>query len=251
MSGCRSTGRPLLVLLSISLLCLAMGGTARGQPHASASALALEALLPDTTVVVEILRPDYSQEIEDIAVRMHAAARRDPGWFHSYLARHPGTPPWHSKLGVSIEDYQRYLLASRSTPVSVQQRARLTFRRDGARRRWILSGWGLLSPLSNVVIDLDRDQVMGRFGPLPWKGVSWPAKGKPTSLDWQWFGEFVSSHVVGDPRAGGKALQNTLSLGPIGDGSTVGLYWTVRRLGMGARFDDQFLLLRFARPRSR
>lgn len=250
MSGHRPARRPLLVFI-ITMLGISFGAVvfALAPARPTASATALESYLPDTTVVVEILRPDYSQEIEEIAVRMHAAARRDPGWFQNYLARHHGTPPWHPKLGVSAEDYHRYVEAARRTPVSVQQRARLRFDRDGTRRRWVLSGWGLLAPLTNVVIDLDADQVLGRFGPLPWKGVARPTPDKPTSLDWVWYGEFVSSHVVGDPRAGGKALQNTLTIGPVGDGSQVGLYWTVRRLGMGERFDDQFLLLRFPRPR--
>jgi hypothetical protein len=225
-----------------------MAGAAASAPRVSDSAAALAALIPDTTVVVEILRPDYSQDIEKIAVRMHAAARRDPEWFQGYLARYRGTPPWHARLGVTRSDYDRYIAASRITPVSVQQRARLRFQRDGAGRRWILSGWGLLAPLTNVVIDLDADRAIGRFGALPWQGVTRPDPDAHASLDWQWFGEFVSSHTVGDPRRGGKALQNTLALGPLGDGSMVGLYWTVRRIGMGERFDDQFLLLRYARP---
>ncbi len=249
MSGRHRASWPLLVALTSIALIPCLRGTVVAQPRASASAQALESLIPDTTVVVEILRPDYSQEVEKIAVGIHAAMRRDPGWFQNYLARHDGTPPWHPKLGVSAEDYARYIEASKRTPVSVQQRAKLTFIRDGTRRRWVMKGWGLLAPLSNVVIDLDRDRAIGRFGSLPWKGVSRPDPEQPTSLDWVWFGEFVSSHVVGDPRLGGKALQNTLTIGPVAGGRQVGMYWTVRRLGMGNRIDDQFLLLRFARPR--
>jgi hypothetical protein len=44
-------------------------------------------------------------------------------------------------------------------------------------------------------------------------------------------------------------MSASLHLGPLGDGASVGLYWTYRRYNNGARLDDEFLLLRFARPR--
>jgi hypothetical protein len=80
-------------------------------------------------------------------------------------------------------------------------------------------------------------------------GVTAPEASAESALDWRWYGVWKAAHRVGDDRKGGQAMSASLHLGPVGDGGHVAIYWTYRRYNNGARLDDEFLLLRFARPR--
>lgn len=212
------------------------------------SADSLAALVPDSVVTVDILTPQYSKQVEGLAVRLASAARRNPEWFQAHTRAHPGgAPPWHPNLGITRAEYTEYLIESRSAPMAVSQRMTLRFVRQGAARRWRLQGWGKLAPLNGLILDLDRNQVEGRRGKLEGKGIAHASATDATPLAWQWYGVWKAAHQTGDAKRG-QALQASLHIGPLAKGREVGMYWTYRRFNNGARLDDEFLLLRYARP---
>lgn len=239
--------RPLLV----SLFVFTLAGPAHAALPAGRAALdSLAALLPDGAVTVEILAPHYTTRIEGLAARMQASARRNPAWFQAYTRAHPVPPlPWHPNLGVTRAEYQEWILGSRDAPMAVTQRATLRFVREEARRRWTLQGWGKLTPLNGLLIDLERNEVGGKRGPLIGLGVIAPDDPAKAPLDWRWYGAWKAAHRVGDTQQQGQAMSASLHFGPLADGASVAMYWTYRRYNNGARLDDEFLLVRFPRPR--
>jgi hypothetical protein len=204
------------------------------------------ALIPDGAVTAEVLTPDYSQKMQEISRRLINAAQADPAWFQNWIARHPGGQlPWHPNLGVTKPEYELYLREGREAKFAVRTRVRLNFERAGRSRRWVLHGWGLLTPLEGLTIDLDQGHALSpRWGELPFAGVAEPTD-PGVQLPWKWYGVWKASHVVGDPRRQGQAASSSLHIGPLGDGKMVGLYWTSRRLNRGRQLADEFLLLRF------
>lgn len=242
-------GRPLLaVLMALLLVAPAFVRTpdARAYPRGGA-ADSIARIIPTKPVVVEILSPKLSREVEDIAVKLEAAARHNPAWFQAYTQRHTRPLPWHPNLGVTKPEYQRYLDESANVPLAVTQRATLTFKRDGTANRWTLEGWGKLTPINGTVIDLDRAIATNRRGRLDLIGTARPDKEQQAArLDWRWFGTFRSQHGLVKGGASGQALVASLHIGPLGDGSTTGIYWSYRRFNDGRKMDDEFLLLRFA-----
>lgn len=203
-------------------------------------------LLPDGEVPVEILTPQYSERMSEIARKIDSARRANPRFFQGWLAAHPGgPPPWNPAFGVTRAEYEDYLREGRTASFKIRQRARLTFTRNGRSHVWKLTGWGLLGPVNTMVIDADQGMVASpRSGVLPLIGVSAPNE-PGVQLPWLWYAVWRAEHVVGDPRKGGQALQASLHIGPLGDGHTTGLYWVSRRFNGGTRLADEFLLLRF------
>lgn len=217
-------------------------------PRACAAASfadSVAALIPDTTVTVDILTPGYSQRMQELSQKMLIAARSNPKWFEAYTQRYRQPLPWHPNLGLTRAEYMEYLDSGKSTAYVVRQRAKLEFNRIGTMRAWRLHGWGLLQPLDGVVIDAEHNVTRApKRGALPGKGIVAPTD--PTvSLDWRWYAVWKAIHQVGDATRGGKALILALHMGPLGDGRT-GLYWTERHINMGPGLNDEFLLLRFA-----
>jgi hypothetical protein len=246
--------RPLLAVLPTLLLMLLAApvppARANALPVGRAALDSLAALIPEGAVTVEMLAPSYSRRTEEIAVRMEAAARHNPAWFQAYTRRYPVSPlPWHPNLGVTREEYQEYLLGSKTAPMAVTQRATLTFEREPARRRWRIHGWGKLQPLDGLLIDLERNTIDGRRGSLPGLGVIAAEAASGSPLAWRWYGVWKAAHRMGDPLHGGQAMSASLHLGPLGDGRSAALYWTYRRYNNGARLNDEFLLLRYPLPR--
>ena len=206
--------------------------------------------LPNGSVTVDILTPSYDRQTEDTAVRLYAAARRNPAWFQAYSRRYTGGDmPWHPNLGVSRVEYARFQIASRQVGVSVSQRATLRFERLKGGHRWLLHGWGKLQPLEGMLIDLDANAVTTpRRGALVGQGIGEPREGSRPTLPWRWYAAWASSHRVGNPLRGGQSLDATLHIGPIDNGATA-LYWTYRRIQPGAPLQDEFLMLRWSNRR--
>jgi hypothetical protein len=205
-------------------------------------------MLPEGKVTAEILTPDYPPRVQAIIRELDNARQANPKFFQAWLARHPGgPPPWHPLLGVTRAEYDEYLRTGRSAPFAVRTRVELTFLRAPHTRRWTLHGWGLLTPLEGVTIDIDKDQVTSpRWGLLPFLATSAPNE-PGVQLPWRWYGVWKASHQTGDPAHGGQALQASLHVGPLGDGSMTGMYWVARRFNNGTKLADEFLLLRFPR----
>jgi hypothetical protein len=237
--------RRALLALGLALVLAAAPADAAMRPGLADS---LAALVPNGAVPVDILTPQYSPRMQDIALRIDEARRADPKFFQAWLAAHPGgPPPWNVAFGVTRAEYEEYLRVGQHVPYVVRSRSTLTFTRAGRARRWTLHGWGLLAPLEGVVLDVDGEQVTAvRTGPLPFLGISAPDEETP--LHWRWFATWKAHHVMGDPAKGGQALQASFHLGPLDDGRVTGLYWVMRRFNRGRKLADEFLLLRF-RPR--
>lgn len=215
--------------------------------HAAGAGDSLAAILPSGSVTVEILTPDYTRRVEELAVRMNASAREHPQWFQAYMRHYGGKAPWHPNFGLTRAEYQEYVTSARVATWKVRERATLRFDREPGRRRWALHGWGVLEPLEGVVIDLDAMRVDSRKGPLPFVGIARP-QGDPGALAWVWFGTWKASHQVGDPRAGGQSLNVSFHVGPLAGGRQGALYWTSRRVNGGVVLADQFMLVRFPLP---
>lgn len=232
-------GLALLVLLAA---CVPAGARAANATLADSIA----ALIPRGDVTVEILLPQYTPKMQEIARKIDDARQANPRFFQEWLAKHPGgPPPWNPVFGVSRPEYEQYMRDGRNPVFEVGSRARLGFQRDGRARRWTLRGWGKLAPLDHVVIDLDAGRVVSpRAGVLPLLGRSAPSDAG-VQLKWRWYAVWKAQHVIGDPVHGGQALQASFHVGPLDDGRTTGMYWTMRRYNGGRKLADEFLLLRF------
>ncbi len=250
-SSSHARGARRLALLALAALALlaAPSAHATADPLWSRSADSLAALIPDSTVTVEILAPGYSKRAEGFAVRIEAAARQNPSWFQAYTRSHPrGAPPWHPNLGITRAEYTEYLMDARSTPMVVTQRTTLRFVRIGTGRRWRLKGWGKLAPLEGSVLNLEVNRVEGRRGRLDGMGIAYASTSDETSLPWRWYGVWKSARPSGGP-SGAPTSGASLHLGALADDRNVGLYWTFRRFDARARLEDEFLLLRYPKPR--
>jgi hypothetical protein len=236
------TPRPLLALALALALALVRPACVCATPDADRVA----ALIPDGTVTAEVLTPDYSQRMQEISRRLMNSAQADPVWFQQWMAKHPQRPlPWHPNLGVTKPEYELYLREGRAAKFVVRTRVRLAFERKGISRFWTLHGWGLLTPLEGLTVDLDRGHAVSpRWGDLPFYGVAQPTD-TGVQLPWSWYGVWKAQHVVGDPRKTGQSSAASLHIGPLGEGRMVGLYWQTRRLNRGRQLADEFLLLRF------
>jgi len=238
--------RPASVL-ALALCTLSAAAAAQGAAATPGARDSLASVIPDGAVTVDVLTPEYPRHIEELAVRMDAAARRDPAWFQQFTRQHPGVPPYDPRLGVTAVEYQEYVSASRTSSWRVRERATLTFERHPGTRRWTLHGWGVLAPLEGTVIDLDDLAIQSRKGPLAFIGIASPERTQG-ALDWRWFGTFKAAHRMPHPGAEAaeqQALDASLHIGPLTSGHDAALYWTVHRSNGGQRMDDQFLLLRF------
>lgn len=75
----------------------------------------LDQYLPKSGVIHgDVMAIGTSPEMESLAQKIQAAAATNPGWFAQYAAQHQGSGvlPYHENLGVSKEEYQRFLLLS-------------------------------------------------------------------------------------------------------------------------------------------
>lgn len=229
-----------------ALLALALASA----PPARAASLAdsIAALVPAGPVTVDVLTPQYSPEMQAIALKLDKARRDNPRFFQAWIARHPGgPPPWNPALGVTKDEYETYLREGRTANYTVRVRGTLTFERAGKARKWTLKGWGVLSAVDGLVIDLDAGRAQSpRAGVLPLVGSAAPNV-EEVSLHWGWYAVWKAQHATGDPAKGGQALQASLHMGPLDQGRSTGLYWVMRRFNNGRRLDDEFLLLRWAR----
>jgi hypothetical protein len=234
---------PPLLAMSVALAMSALLSFPGAAGERMDMAASIEALIPEKEVTVDLLSPKYPKSVEDLAVRMEQAARRNPAWFQAYTRRFARPLPWHPNLGVSKPEYEEYLRTARTAPMGVTQRAILRFERDGTARRWTLRGWGKLQAINGTVLDLERNVVRNRRGTLSAIGIASPEAN--SALQWKWYGVWKSTHTVGDPMRGGQALNASLHFGPLTDGRSAGLYWTYRRFNGGKQMDDEFLLLRF------
>lgn len=237
----RHASGPLLATLCFTATLLLPPRTCASDPATTA---ALAALMPAGSVTADVLTPDYPRRIEELAVRMDVAARRNPQWFQAYLHLHGSDAPWHPNFGLTREEYAEYLGSARTATWKIRERATLHFERAGATNRWTIRGWGVLTPIDGTVIDLDAMRVDSRTTQLAFVGLSRPERFEG-ALDWQWFGLWKTAHRNGDPARGGQALDASFALGPLRDGRNAALYWTYRRVNGGRRQDDRFLLVRF------
>jgi hypothetical protein len=235
----------LLPALGVVLALIGPSGARPAQARTAADSLA--AILPSAAVTVEILTPDYTRRVEELAVKMNAAARANPQWFQAYMREYGGNAPWHPNFGLTPVEYKEYVSSARSSKWKVRERATLRFERVAGRRRWALHGWGVLTPFEGLVIDLDSQRVESRKGPLPFVGIAAPQT-DPGSLGWLWFGTWKASHRVGDPLVGGQSLDVSFHLGPLAGGRQGAIYWTSRRVNRGVQLADEFMLVRFPLP---
>jgi hypothetical protein len=128
-------------------------------------------------------------EAEALAARMTAAIRANPAWYRSYAAQHPqGELPYHSNLGISADEYRRFLALANRIALREIGRVTLTVNRraDGGLA---LAADGPAAALNGVIVYPERDGVETPFGRLgnrapaanrqassptgPWEGVRW------------------------------------------------------------------------------
>ena len=133
-----------------------------------------------------------SPELEALTNRITAAARANPAWFRIYGAEHPGEVPYPPNLGLSEEEYRRFLVLTRQIGLREIGRVSLnvTRRSDGGLA---LSAAGAGARLNGIILYPDRNRVETPFGPLasrsvidnpeqqsptgPWRGVQWSNRG--------------------------------------------------------------------------
>ena len=95
-------------------------------PAAATFADSVAALIPDTTVTVDILTPGYSKRMQELSQRLLMAARANPAWFESYTQSHRQPLPWHPNLGLRRTEYEEYLAGSKASGYVVRQRANVS-----------------------------------------------------------------------------------------------------------------------------
>lgn len=150
------------VLLPLALTLLS--------PVSAATPPPVSTLLTPGRVPVELLGPVYAPDIVDISRRMQAAAREDFDRFLEQLRNaKPGEPlPYDSRLGVTREEYQRFLDAKPTYTVYARSTLTVSRRPDGTL---VLQGGRGLEGLSGVVLDPRQNRVRTRYG---WTGVGEP-----------------------------------------------------------------------------
>jgi len=128
-------------------------------------------------------------EMQVLNARLAAALNNNPQWLNAYRAQHPTGPlPWHPNLGLSEEEYRRYLALTLQLSLVEVDRVGFTVTRrpDGGLA---LAATGQAAPLNGIIVYPDRDRVETPLGPLthrytvdnreprspagPWQGVQW------------------------------------------------------------------------------
>ena len=131
-------------------------------------------------------------ELEALNNRMAAAVRANPAWFRVYAAENPGQLPYHPNLGLSEEEYRRFLALTHQ--IGLREIGRVTLnvtrRADGGLQ---LAANGAGARLNGIIIYPDRNRVETPLGPLasrsvldnpeqqsptgPWRAVQWSNRG--------------------------------------------------------------------------
>jgi len=140
----------------------------------------------------EVMTLGGSSEMEAIAARFKAAARKNQAWFEEYVAKHAGeTLPWHANMGVTAEEYQAFLQSQGALGMHKQLETTLAIEEDGQDVALTTGGkWKFFDDLK-ARIKKDASQGSTVLGPLsrrvqvvaspaqsvtgPWDGSCWRA----------------------------------------------------------------------------
>ena len=135
-----------------------------------------------------------SPEMEALAARFKAAARKNRAWFEEYVAKHDGeTLPWHPNMGITAEEYQAFLQSQGELAMHKQVETTLVIEEDGPDVALSTGGrWKFFDDLK-ARIKKDASQGSTVLGPLsrkvqvvasqdqsvtgPWDGSCWRASG--------------------------------------------------------------------------
>jgi len=140
----------------------------------------------------EVMTLGGSPEMEAIAARFKAAARKNQTWFEEYTAQHAGeTLPWHPNMGIEPEEYQAFLQSEGTLGMHKQIETTLVIEDNGQDIALSTGGqWKFFDDLS-ARIRKDASQARTELGPLsqkvevlasqeqsvtgPWNGTCWRA----------------------------------------------------------------------------
>ncbi|MGH7720162.1 MAG: hypothetical protein ACREON_15135 [Gemmatimonadaceae bacterium] len=233
-------------LLSVTLT-LAVASVASTQSSAQEAKVAGEAiaqLLPNGTVVADVMDIAAPPRLGELSARLQAAARRDPNWWAAHVkAARPGEPlAYDARMGLSEAEYRDLLALTDSMRIRPVARAEL--RVSAAPRGWRLEGGPTLPELQGIEIDTVAGEVstpMGNAGGVkpitanenqratgPWDGIQWRRE---------------------DPSlTSGSGMTITFALGRLRESGRVLLYYDAKRATGGAIAARATRILTFDAP---
>lgn len=154
-------------------------------------------LVPVGAITIDVMDLMAPARLLELTHQLQEAIERNPRWMAEHVANTlPGEPlPYHSNLGMSEAEYQEFLKLVdevsfgpvAENEISIVEVETSIFEIDGGE---------MLSRLTGVRIDLNKNQVHTSFGtaatmkriepssgqqPSPWSGISWGFESIDTS----------------------------------------------------------------------
>jgi hypothetical protein len=150
--------------------------------------------VPDKMVKAEIVTVVPPPEIDKYIAKVEAAARKDPEWFKQYAKDAPsGVPlPYHEKLGLTKDEYDKYLELWSKREFRSEAEVMLMLR-ETKPGEWVITATGPASRVSTLRYFSDKDVFKSPNGALEriedidasensilgkWKGHEWRYLGK-------------------------------------------------------------------------
>jgi hypothetical protein len=134
----------------------------------------------------EVMTLGGSPEMEAIAARLKAAARKNQVWFEEYAADHAGeTLPWHTNMGITPEEYQAFLQSKGTLGMHKQLDTSLVIEDDGQDIALSTAGnWKFFDDLK-VRIRKDASQGHTVLGALPKKVPVFASQAQSVTGPWE------------------------------------------------------------------
>jgi hypothetical protein len=199
--------------------------------------------VPGKVVKAEIVTVVPPPEIDKYIAKVEAAARKNKEWFKDYAKNAPsGVPlPYHEKLGLTKEEYDKYLELWGKREFRSQAEVALILR-EAKPGEWVISATGPAGRISTLRyfpgkdvfkspngtleriedIDASENSILGK-----WKGREWRYLGK-TEI---------------------STTKENIAIGKMADGKYGLIVYRIQEVSsQGSRLFDESMLIRFGLP---
>jgi hypothetical protein len=171
---------------------------------------------PGKMVKAEVVRPVLPPEIDKYVAKVEAAARKDREWFKKFSKdAPPGVPlPYDEKLGLTKEEYQKYMELWRKRELRGEEQVVLVLR-EAKPGEWVVNATGPASMVSTLRYFPEKDEFRSPNGTMARiEDVDAPTDsllGKWTAREWRFLekttlGTIKENIAVGRLDAGGYGI---------------------------------------------
>jgi len=195
---------------------------------------------PGKMVKAEVVRVVPPPEIDKYVAKVEAAAMKDPKWFEKYSKdAPPGVPlPYDEKLGLTKEEYQKYLeLWGKREFLSEGQVVLIL--REAKPGEWMLNATGLAGMVSTLRYFPEKDEFRSPNGTMvrieDIDAVANSILGKWTGREWR----FLEKTTIG-------MTKENIAIGRMaGDKYGLVVYRVQEISAQGTRLYDRSIVIRF------